>query len=182
RADGLPVLGVDVGASGVASRAGDSRFVTFAVGSRTLLARVATRGGQILDSRLLAGTFTIPAVAYDSSASGLSAGGRTLVRIQPRRPFPRRDTAFVFLSTTRRLRTLARVTLRGDFSFDAISPRGKLMYLIEYNDPGNPYRYRVRAYDTQSLRLLAAPVVDPLEDTDKMRGSPLTRATSSNGR
>src|SRR5262249_50906301 len=134
------------------------------------------------DSRLLAGTFTIPAVAYDSSASGLSADGRTLVLIQPRRSFPRRDTAFVFLSTTRRLRTLARVTLRGDFSFDAISPRGKLMYLIEYNDPGNPYRYRVRAYDTQSLRLLAPPVVDPREHSDTMRGSPLTRATSPDGR
>ena len=31
-------------------------------------------------------------------------------------------------------------------------------------------------------RLLAAPVVDPREETDKMRGSPLTRTTSADGR
>jgi len=181
RADGLPVLGVDVGRSGVATRDNGSRYVTVAVGTKTLVERVATRGGQILGSRLLAGTFTIPAVAYDGSASGLSADGKTLVLIQPRRSFPRAETAFAFLST-HTLRRLARVTLHGDFSFDAISPRGKLMYLIEYNDPRNPFRYRVRAYDMQDGRLLAAPVVDPREHTDRMRGSPLTRTTSVDGR
>ncbi len=180
-ADGLPVLGVDVGPSGVVSRDGGSRFVTVSEGKKTLVARVATRGGQIVGSRLLGGTFTIPAVAYDSSASGLSADGKTLVLIEPRRSFPRSETAFVFLST-HSLRSRAHVTLAGDFSFDAISPRGKLIYLIEYNDPGNPFRYRVRAFDTLRLRLLAAPVVDPREHTDKMRGSPLTRTTSSDGR
>ncbi len=180
-ADGLPVLGVDVGASGVATRDGVSRFVTVAVGKKTLVARVATRGGQLLDSRSLGGTFTIPAVAYDSSSSGLSADGKTLVLIQPRSSFPRAQTVFVFLST-HPLRARAHVTLAGDFSFDAISPRGRLMYLIEYNDPGNPFRYRVRAFDALRLRLLAAPVVDPREHTDKVRGSPLTRTTSADGR
>src|SRR5262249_58407603 len=133
---------------GVASRDAGSRYVTIAVGRNTLIARVATHGRRVLDSRLIRGTFTIPAVAYDSSASGLSADGRTLVLIQPRQSFPRSRTAFVALST-RQLRPLGHVSLRGDFSFDAISPGGKVMYLIQYNDPRNPFTYLVRAFDVQ---------------------------------
>jgi hypothetical protein len=72
--------------------------------------------------------------------------------------------------------------LHGDFSFDAISPRGSLVYLIEYISPTDPARYRVRAYDLAADRLLAQPVVDPLEPGEKMGGSPLTRATSPDGR
>ena len=181
QADGLPVVGVDVGASGVTAPGGGPRYVTVAAGTKTVVAAVDPRGGRILDSRLLGGTFTIPAVAYDGSASGLSADGRTLVLIQPRGSFPRAETGFVLLST-RQLRPIARVRLRGDFSFDAISPRGRLMYLIEYNVPTDPTRYLVRAFDLQSRRLLAEPVVDPREHTEKMRGSPVTRATSTDGR
>jgi hypothetical protein len=80
------------------------------------------------------------------------------------------------------LRPLGVVRLRGDFSYDAISPDGTWLYLIEYTSPTDPSRYLVRAYDLHTRRLLAAPVTDPREQTDKMRGSPLTRATSPDGR
>jgi hypothetical protein len=82
----------------------------------------------------------------------------------------------------RRLRTLQVVRLHGDFSFDAISPHGSLLYLIEYTSPTDPTRYRVRAYDVATDRLLAQPVIDPREPGEKMGGSPLTRATSPDGR
>src|SRR5260221_5053480 len=78
RADGLPVLGVDVGGTGVASAAGDARYVTLPAGRGTVVARVSPVGGRVLGSSPLAGEFTIPAVAYDGSASGLSADGRIL--------------------------------------------------------------------------------------------------------
>ncbi len=71
---------------------------------------------------------------------------------------------------------------RGDFSFDAISPKGNLLYLIQYISPKDPTRYLVRAYDLREHRLLAAPVVDPHEQSDKMRGNPLSRALSPDGR
>ena len=70
RADGLPVLGVDVGATGVVTPSGQARYVTIAAGTGTVLARVSRYGGRILASTLLPATFTIPAVAYDGSASG----------------------------------------------------------------------------------------------------------------
>ena len=180
-ADGLPVLGVDVGATGVASAARDVRYVTLPAGSRTVVARVDPNGGRVLASRSLNGTFTIPAVAYDGSAGGLSADGRTLVLIEPRTEFPRARTTFSVLAAPQ-LHHLRVVKLRGDFSFDAISPHGAFMYLIQYTVPTDPSRYLVRAYDLRTYRLLSSPVVDPREQTDKMRGSPLTRASSPDGR
>ena len=180
-ADGLPVLGVDAGGTGVVARSGDARYVTVPANGDTVVARVNPHNGRILASRLIHGTFTIPAVAYDGSSAGLSADGRTLVLIRPRVSFPRAQTALVVVDT-RRLRALRIVRLRGDFSFDAISPRGSLVYLIEYISPTDPTSYRVRAYDLGTDRLVAQPVVDPREPGEKMGGSPLTRATSQNGR
>ena len=89
RADGLPVLGVDVGSKGVTVPGATARYVTLWSGKKsTVVARVRRNGGRIDRSRLLQGTFTIPAVAYDGSASGLSADGSVLVLIQPRRLVP----------------------------------------------------------------------------------------------
>jgi hypothetical protein len=180
-ADGLPVLGVDAGGTGVMARSGDARYVTVSANGDTVVARVNPHNGQVLASRLVRGTFTIPAVAYDGSAAGLSADGHTLVLIQPRASFPRAQTPLMVVDA-QRLRTLQIVRLHGDFSFDAISPRGSLVYLIEYTSPTDPTRYRVRAYDLAADRLLAQPVVDPREPGEKMGGNPLTRATSPNGR
>ncbi|MFL5929480.1 MAG: hypothetical protein ACJ77E_21305 [Gaiellaceae bacterium] len=179
-ADGLPVLGVDVGTQGVTVPASASRYVTIDQGGSTLVERIARNGGKVLGLMTLNGTFTIPAVAYDSSAGGLSADGRTLVLIQPRRSFPRRETTFALLDA-RILRVRRTFTLHGDFSFDAVSPGGRTMFLINYTSP-DPTRYAVRAYDLRASRLRPAPITDPAEHSDKMRGSPITRLASADGR
>ena len=74
------------------------------------------------------------------------------------------------------------MVLRGDFSFDAVSPDGSRLYLIQYVSPQDPTRYLVRAYDLERGRLLARPISDPRERGREMHGSPLTRTTSAGGR
>ncbi|MCW2965054.1 MAG: hypothetical protein JWO17_2306 [Actinomycetia bacterium] len=180
-ADGLPVLGIDVGSQGVTAAGSPDRYVTINDGTSTVVERIARNGGRILGWQRIAGTFTIPAVAYDSSASGLSADGSTLVLIQPRQSFPRAQTTFA-LFDARNLRLTRTFTLRGDFSFDAVSPRGRKMFLINYTAPADPTRYSVRAYDLQAGALLPKPIVDPAERSDKMRGAPITRLLSADGR
>ena len=180
-ADGLPVLGIDVGASGVVSAGSPNRYVTVDDGASTLVERISRNGGQILGLQRIAGTFTIPAVAYDGSSSGLSADGKTLVLIEPRKAFPRAVTTFA-LFDARYLRFERRFTLRGDFSFDAISPHGHKMFLINYTSPADPTRYTVRAFDLQAGKLSPKPVSDPKERSDKMRGAPITRMLSADGR
>jgi hypothetical protein len=180
-ADGLPVLGVDVGSSGVTVPGSPDRYVTVSQGRLTLVERIARDGGRVLALARVVGNFTIPAVAYDASASGLSADGRTLVLIEPRVSFPRQVTRFALLDA-RTLRVRNTVTLPGDFSFDAVSPHGKTMFLVNYTSPFDPTRYSVRAYDLRTSILLPDAIRDPAERTDAMRGSPITRVMSADGR
>lgn len=181
RADGLPVIGVDAGPGGVAAAGGEVRYVTLPAPGGTVVARVERPDGLVPGSTFLRGRFVVPVVAYDGSAGGLSADGRTLVLLRPRVRFPRARTTLAVLDPQRlRLRRL--VALRGDFSFDALSPDGRWLYLIQYPFPRDMTRYSVRAYDVRAGHLLARPIVDPDEWTAVMRGAPITRRTSPNGR
>ncbi|MGH3012094.1 MAG: hypothetical protein ACRDMY_09685 [Gaiellaceae bacterium] len=182
RADGLPVLGVEVGPSGVTTPTAEGpRYVALRAGPDTLVARIDRGSGEVPGSRLVAGRYTIPAVAYDGSAAGLSADESTLVIIRPRLGFPRKETELVVLAG-RSLRIRERLTLAGDFSFDALSPDGRLLYLVEYVSPRDPTKYLVRLYDLDTNRLVREPIIDPREVGDVMRGTPLTRASSPDGR
>jgi hypothetical protein len=181
RGDGLPVQNVEVGQTGVEDAAKDVRYVAVGAGGDTVVHRIRTNGGQLLGSRMLRGRYTIPAVAYDGSAAGLAADGATLVLISPRRAFPRRTTTFAVLETNG-LQLLDRLRLRGDFSFDAVSPNGRWLYLIEYTSPKDPVQYQVRTFDLLNRRLHPDAVVDPRQPDEAMNGHPLTRAASPDGR
>ena len=127
RADGLPVLGIDVGATGVTTAGSPYRWIAIGEGRTTLVERVARNGGSVVRWARLRGTFTIPAVAYDGSASGVSADAKRLVLIEPRSSFPRARTRFVLLDANG-LGVYRTITLRGDFSFDALSPHGRTKF------------------------------------------------------
>lgn len=180
-ADGLPVVDVDVGPSGVANPGGAHRYVALPSRRSTVVARIERGSGKVRGFRTIGGRFTIPAVAYDGSPGGLSADGTRLALLAPRNGFPRRTTTFALLETAD-LQEWSRFTLRGDFSFDAMSPDGRRLYLIQYTSPHDPLRYRVRALDSQTGRLDPKPVADPREPGEAMNGNPLTRATSPDGR
>jgi hypothetical protein len=175
RADGLPVQNVDVGGTGVSL--GGARYVTIPAGRNTVVAKLDRN--QVVASRTLRGSWTIPAVAYDGSAAGLSRS--TLVLIAPRTTFPRADTRFTFLHPGS-LAPQGVVRLAGDYSFDAISPDGRRMYLIHYTSAVDSLRYEVRSFDVGRARLDPGPVVDPRSPGEKMNGDPLTRAYGAGGR
>ena len=175
RADGLPIA--DAGAP--APIAGNSgRYAAIPAGHDTV---VSYYGDVVYASRLLEGRYTVPVVAIDGTASGISFDGSTLVLITPRRSFPRARTSFAVLDA-RNLRLRSTIVLHGDYSFDALSPGGDRMYLIHYQSATNPQKYEVCAYDLHAGRLLPDPVVDPAEVDEQMRGLPITRTTSADGR
>jgi hypothetical protein len=166
-ADGLPVTGLD-GSAGVVSPDGRYRTVSFTSGRNTVLARIHIGGGDVARFRTIPGRLSVPAVAYDLSMTGLSADGRTLALIQPRVRLPEPRTRLALLDA-QRLLVRKRITLRGDFSLDAISPDGSKLYLIEYlalsRHGFDPTKYAVRSLDAQTGKLDAAPVVDHALDT-----------------
>src|SRR5581483_6438918 len=181
RADGLPVP-IDYSTpDGVAASDGVYRYVTLPAGRGTIVERVTRNGGRVLASRFLRGRYTVPVVALNGTAGGLSHDGSTLVLLRPRTGFPRRSTPLLFLDT-HRFAVRGRVTLPGDFSFDAVSPDGLSIYLIHYQSKADPTKYEVRSLDFASGRLAPKPVVDPRERGEQMQGYPLARAISPDGR
>jgi len=180
-ADGLP-LPVESSENGVLSPDGKARYLTaFAEGRTAVIAQDPSSGG-VRASALLKGRFSAPLVAYDGTAGGVSPDGRTLVLIRPRARFPRADTALAIMDAKPRPRLRRVLRLHGDFSFDALSPDGRSLFLINYISRRDPTKYRVRVYDLAHDRLIAAPVVDPRESPDEMNGLPITRVSSADGR
>ena len=176
-----PGAGGGPAAREVASQSGDAVFVALPTDGGTALARVDPNSGGAVRSASVDGGFTIPTVALDRSTSGLSADGSTVVLAQPLVRFPQQRTRLQVIDG-KSLRVRDTITLPGTYSFDAISPDGALLYLIQYTSPTDPSRYLVRAYDVATERLLRAPVVDPSESGRPMTGRPVTRAMSPDGR
>jgi hypothetical protein len=178
RADGLPVAGSSpYGVAGSSER----YLAVYAGRDRgTVLLRIAKNGGRPLRQRLTTHSLEVPAVAYDGSPGGLSHDGRTLVLDAPRVGYPQPTSTFFFVNP-RTLSIERRLRLSGDFSFDAISPDGATLFLIELNRR-NPQIYSVRALDVASGKLLPKPVIDPREADEVMRGFPVTRESSPDGR
>ncbi|MEA2449050.1 MAG: hypothetical protein QOG63_982 [Thermoleophilaceae bacterium] len=177
-ADGLPVP-VDGAQHAVTSADGTTRFaVRRAHGDTRVLRLDADR--HVTGSATLHGRYAIPVVALDGTAGGLSHDGGTLALIRPRHGFPRARTPLAFLDTAA-MRLRRAVTLRGDFSFDALSPDGSTAYLIQYPSPRDATRYSVRSLDPASGRLAPDAIVDPDDKPGEMRGYPLTRVMSHDG-
>jgi hypothetical protein len=177
-ADGGPVLGAVAAGNHAIAIPGGAMYAARPVGRDTVVRSVAA-GGRGATAKI-PGRYGVPVVAFDGATSGLSADGRTLVLVRPRIRFPARSSRLVVLAA-RTLRVERHVRLRGDFGFDAISPDGRWIYLIQYTTV-DPNSYRVRALDTRTGRMLRRPIVDPRDTGDAMRGSPIARATSADGR
>ncbi|HET8529115.1 MAG TPA: hypothetical protein VFL60_09405 [Gaiellaceae bacterium] len=167
---------------GVLSPGGKLRYVALPNAQNgTIVEAVATRGGTVHATQQLLGPYGIPYVTSPLDGTGLSADGRTLVLGDASTTFPRAHSSFVVLRAPR-LRFVAAVSLRGDFAFDALSPDGSRLYLIQHTTPGDQARYVVRAYDLVRHRLLPGRVADRTQKSWVMQGYPVSRTTSVDGR
>ena len=178
RADG-PLFNDSGGLRGILGSSG-YRYVTIDERNVALLVRIAP-DQHVAAERPLPGRYTIPAVAMDRTTAGLSADGGTLVLVQPRFRWGREHTKFLLVSLPG-MHVRAAVTLRGDFTFDAMSPDASRLYFIQYLSKNDPTRYQVRAFDTATARLVPGAIVDRTEPDEDMRGYPVSRVTSADGR
>lgn len=185
-AGGLPIPGGAYGGDGVTGPSGEPsaavRYVTVDAGAAgTLVEKISVNGGTVDQSRMVDGTWALPAVTLLGDASGLSANGGTLVLIRP--VFDTRaDETRLLVLDGENLRQRESLALDGHFSFDAISPDGQLMYLVQFESLQNPFDYRVRAYDLAADEFRPGRIVDPEEPDEQMTGQPIARQTSPDGR
>jgi hypothetical protein len=188
-ADGGPSPGAVQGDPGVVSSTGLVRYVTLPAGAGTLLTAIRTQGGRLDRWTELSGNWAIPAVAYDGTTGGLSHDGSTLVLTEPgfgacapTGCTPLRTTSWFQVYQPKSFRLRAQVKLRGDFAYDALSPHGRVLYLIQHVSKTNLTSYLVRAYDLRKHVLRAGAIADRTQRGWVMQGTPMARATSADGR
>jgi hypothetical protein len=175
---GGPNPGVSILSGGVLSPNGKTRYVALPDGSATVVAQILVRNGFVLRTLTVPGHFGVPYVANDGTAGGLSFDGRVLVlaaygvAVRPSR--------FAVVDI-KRWRAAKALSLHGTFTFDALSPRGRMLYLVEHTSLKDFYRYRVRAYDLGYDRLVSGAIVDRRLADEQMAGNPMARAVSPGG-
>jgi len=132
----------------------------------------------VLRSKALSGSWGIPLVAFDGTVGGLSSDGGKLILADVASVDPQATRTTFLVIGTKRLYVLQTVRLKGSFSFDALSPDARRMYLIEHQYANeDPTHYRVRMYDLAKGRLSPRVITDKTSwDTD-MQGMPISRLT-----
>jgi hypothetical protein len=160
---------------------GEARYTTLHGDARgTTLLKIDADGGEIERERWFAEPWALPAVTIKGKAGGLSADGSTLVMVRSDYALTANETEFQVLGPD--LSTRERFELPGRYGFDAISPDGSRIYLVEYHDLANPLDYAIRAFDTERGRLVRGEIVDPSEPDERMAGMPVSRQMSPDGR
>ena len=161
--------------------AGGAHVVTIAGpnASSTRIWLVRDRDGKTIRKGGLTGKLGVPAVTFNGVAEGTWANGRRLVLASSVYDDQTR-TRFVVIDT-RTLRALRTITLRGAFAFDALSPDGRRLYLLQFPqglDGG--IHYVVRSLNMRSGRLEPGAIVDRTEPDEQMNGVAMYRAWSPN--
>ena len=171
--DGGPGTGAVQGWDGIA-RAG-VRYVAVPTVGWTSIQVIKRNGGRVMRFLSVKGSWGIPLVAYDGGSDALLRDDRTLVlgNVSIGPVLPKRSSfMFVDMHTMRIVRT---IRLPGAFTFDAVSPEARYLYLTEYVSQQNFARYRVRAVDLRTGRLLPKIVADRSSWETTMVGMPISR-------
>jgi hypothetical protein len=178
RSDGGPSPGISLGGEGVTDSRGVSYVARPAGNHSDLVAR--NRDGRALRTRTFDAVYGLPRVTFgNNTVGGLSRDGRTLVVAQPELGGRLAAESRLLVLDTKTLRRRRTIELTGDFSFDALSPDARTLFLIEHSSATNYERYRVRAYDLVHGRLLPNAIVDKTEPN--MSGSPAARVVAPGG-
>jgi hypothetical protein len=180
-----PDPGVVVGSQGVAGPGGKIRYIARGGPDATTRVLAEASDGSVLRSATLRGKFGVPAVTFNGEIGGLSPDGSTLVLADTRTgngAYPlKRHSSFAVLDT-KTLRVRDRIELTGHYTFDALSPGGSRLYLIQHVSAVKLMHYVVRVYDLTRGRLLPGRIADKTQRGWVMNGMPLERATSADGR
>jgi hypothetical protein len=180
-----PDPGVMLGGKGVAAPGGKIRYTAVSGLGTTTVFATRVGDGSVVRSATLRGKFGVPAVTFQGETGGVSSDGSILVLADTRTgngQYPlKRHSSFAVLDA-KSLRVRVRVELKGHYTFDALSPDGSRLYLIQHVSAQKLTRYVVRAYDLAGGRLLPGRIADKSQRGWVMNGMPLARTTSADGR
>ncbi len=133
------------------------------------------------------GAWQLPTIGYDPTPVGLSADGSTVVLIEAR---PASASAITNASTSARFAVLRLadldqppriIQLPGNVEYDAVSPDGDTLYVVEHLSGEPAGRYQVRAVDVTSGSLKDGVIADKRGLVEPMAGWPLAQVRRADG-
>ena len=175
-----PVPYAQQGGDGLLSKDGTIQFLAVSgVGHTTTVVTATKRSdGSTVNTLTVDGSFGIPQLTYKGPSGGLFRDGSAFVLASV--GFP--DTSRFLVVGTQDLAVRQQIALKGLFGFDALSPDGSKMYLIQHTTTEDLQHYVVRAYDLNVDKLLPGRVADRTQKNWVMQGWPVSRTESADGR
>jgi hypothetical protein len=166
------------GGEGMLSNDGSLRFVAIGAGESTVVSAIKSSDGSGWKSQTVAGSFGVPMLTQRGPAGGMFRDGSTFVL---QSTGYNQATQFMLIST-HDLSTRDSIAMKGNFAFDALSPDGSKLYLIQHRSEQDVQHYTVRAYDLNAHKLLPGRIADKTQKGWLMQGWPVSRTTSDSGR
>ncbi len=183
--EGTPAARATTSSSPSPSSSASEAMLSGATGRTYIIRTAADRtdvtmhGGHnepVLEEFGTPGRYVAPQVVPGGPREGLSPDGRWLV-LESHAPAPNERSVFLVLTGTLRLERET-IDLPGRFTFDAWSPDGNVLYLIEHKPPAGEGHYVVRAYDMRTQKLRPEPIADKRNVEEQMAGQPVARGTT----
>jgi hypothetical protein len=164
--------------AGVPSPDWRTLYVAGGGADRTTVRAVDVASGRELRSTTIPGKFRLPVVGTAAIPDGLSGDGRTLALVNVA-DLPVRRFAILPTDFSERPQM---VDLPGDFDFDALSPDGARLFVVEHLAGPDRSAYRVRFYDRDAGKLDPNVIVDKRDAWEtSMAGYPNTRVVEPGG-
>jgi hypothetical protein len=165
--------------NGVLDKAAGVQYVALKAGANTKVATMRVADGAMVRSRTIDGAFGIPMLTQNGLMGGLFRDGTSVVL---QNMGVKNTSQFVLLNTEDLSSRGDTITLDGIFGFDALSPDGSKLYLIQHMTTEDLDHYVVRAYDLNARQLLPGRIADKAQKGWVMQGFAVNRATSATGR
>jgi hypothetical protein len=163
---------------GVFSKDGSLQFVALKSGPDTRLAAMNAKSGAMVRSKTVDGAFGIPTLTQNGERGGLFRDGSKLVL----QSMGISNTSKFMVVGTDDLAARETITLDGVYGYDALSPDGSKLYLIQHMTTDDLDHYVVRAYDLNAHTLVPGRIADKTQKGWVMQGFAVSRATSPTGR
>lgn len=173
-------------------RGGWGRVVTATRnGATTIVADVAVQPGLGGPELRLERSWSLPTIGADRLPVGVSADGSTIILVDggPETAPPASRFAVVehhlleapATAGDAPLRLARIVELAGAWEYDALSPDGRILYVVQHLDAEPDGRYQVRAIDLPAGTMRDAIIADKRNLEEAMAGWPITQLRRDDG-
>jgi len=166
------------GGAGLPNLDGSVRYVAQSAGANTRITALSAAGVESARALTLRGAYGIATLTQNGLTGGLFHDGSAFVA----QSLGLNSTSSFVVIGTKDLVPLQTIKLKGTFGFDALSPDGSKLYLIQHTSAQDVQHYIVRAYNLKTHTLMKGRVADKTQKSWLMQGWAVDRVTSADGR